>query len=169
MDANRERAVGRTGADGASYIWLRYSTQFTTGGRTHTIEMEVPVPVGASAEERERLIREAEANMEQLYRRVEGRARGQRPAETAPRTVSGESAARPLQSPDTHRGQPYASSTTTGVPTTGQASRRETQPEPVASSSSASSATHVPTPREAPQPLSLQDRRASSPPAGSQA
>src|SRR2546430_1531407 len=31
-----------------SYIWLRYSTQFTTGGRTHTIEMGVPMPLGAS-------------------------------------------------------------------------------------------------------------------------
>lgn len=158
MDANRERAVGRSGAGGAqgepSYIWLRYSTQFTTGGRTHTIEMEVPVPVGASAEERERLIREAEANMEQLYRRVEGRARGQRPAETAQR---------PSHPPSTTPGAP--------VTTPGQASRRETQPEPTASTpsaSAASAATTVPAPRESPQPLSLQDRRASSSLAGSQ-
>ena len=85
MDVNRARPVGRYGAGDsgaagaggegdAPYIWLRYSTQCTTGGRTHTIEMEVPVPVGASAELREQLIREAEANMEHLYRRVEARA-----------------------------------------------------------------------------------------------
>ncbi len=98
MDVNRARPVGRydggdsggaAGAGGegdAPYIWLRYSTQFTTGGRTHTIEMEVPVPVGASAELREQLIREAEANMEQLYRRVEARARGQRPGESVQRS-----------------------------------------------------------------------------------
>ena len=60
-------------ADGAPYIWLRYSTQFTTGGRTHTIEMGIPVPLGASAEQREQLIREAEAGMEQLSRRVDSR------------------------------------------------------------------------------------------------
>jgi hypothetical protein len=171
MDANRERAVGRR--DDPSYIWLRYSTQFTTGGRTHTIEMEVPVPVGASAEERERLIREAEANMEQLYRRVEGRARGQRPPETAQRGTSAE--ARPAQSPDTQRGQPYVAPATPGAPGTqgaspaqsGQVPRREARSEPMAPMPTAASATPVPTPREptreAPQPLSLQDRRAGLP------
>ena len=51
-------------------IWLRYTTQFSTGGRTHTIEMGIPMPLGASAETREQLIREAEAGMEQLSRHV---------------------------------------------------------------------------------------------------
>lgn len=55
------------------YIWLRYTTQFTTGGRTHTIEMGIPMPLGASAETREQLIREAEAGMDQLSRHVENR------------------------------------------------------------------------------------------------
>ncbi len=62
-----------TGTDGNPYIWLRYTTQFTTGGRTHSIEMGIPVPVGASAEMREQLIREAESGMEQLTRHVENR------------------------------------------------------------------------------------------------
>src|SRR5438132_1325375 len=64
------------------YIWLRYTTQFTTNGRTHTIEMGIPVPVGASAETREQLIREAEAGMEQLSRHVDQRVNQmlQRPA-----------------------------------------------------------------------------------------
>lgn len=62
-----------TGTDGNPYIWLRYTTQFTTGGRTHSIEMGIPVPVGASAEMREQLIREAESGMEQLTRHVESR------------------------------------------------------------------------------------------------
>ncbi|HLX59048.1 MAG TPA: hypothetical protein VKR83_18675 [Ktedonobacteraceae bacterium] len=72
------------GAHDAPYIWLRYSTQFTTGGRTHTIEMDIPVPVGASAEEREQLIREAEAGIEQLYRQIEkrGSQRNQRSPES---------------------------------------------------------------------------------------
>ena len=42
---------GTTGKpDGAgTHIWLRYATQFTVGERTHTIEMGIPVPLGASA------------------------------------------------------------------------------------------------------------------------
>ena len=85
MDISRDKP---TGTDGTPYIWLRYTTQFTTGGRTHTIEMGIPVPVGASAEMREQLIREAEMGMEQLSRRVESRVsqmlqRGSRPPETA--------------------------------------------------------------------------------------
>src|SRR5579885_1625147 len=80
-----------TGADGSPYIWLRYTTQFSTGGRTHSIEMGIPVPVGASAEMREQLIREAESGMEQLTRHVESRVaqmmqRNTRLAEPAPRT-----------------------------------------------------------------------------------
>ncbi len=84
MDISRDKP---TGTDGTPYIWLRYTTQFTTGGRTHTIEMGIPVPIGASAEVREQLIREAEMGMEQLSRRVESRVsqmlqRSSRPPET---------------------------------------------------------------------------------------
>jgi len=66
---------GTTGKpDGAgSHIWLHYTTQFTVGGRTHTIEMDVPVPIGASADMRTRLLHEAEAAMHQLTSRVESR------------------------------------------------------------------------------------------------
>ena len=70
MDTSRDKS---TGSDGNPYIWLRYTTQFSAGGRTHTIEMGIPVPVGASAELREQLIREAEMGMEHLTRRVENR------------------------------------------------------------------------------------------------
>ena len=45
------------------YIWLRYATQYSGDGQTHTIEMSIPVPLGASPERREELIREAEAGM----------------------------------------------------------------------------------------------------------
>ena len=48
------------------YIWLRYATQFSKDGQTHTIEMSIPIPLGASPERREALIREAEAGMNQL-------------------------------------------------------------------------------------------------------
>ena len=44
-----------------THIWLRYTTQFTSGKRTHTVEVGIPVPIGASKEMRERLNRAAEA------------------------------------------------------------------------------------------------------------
>ncbi len=56
-----------------SYIWLRYATQSTRDGQTHTMEISVPVPIGASPEMRERLIREAEAGMNQLASHFEQR------------------------------------------------------------------------------------------------
>jgi hypothetical protein len=75
-----------TGA--GEYIWLRYATQFTTGGRTHTIEIGIPMPVGASAETREQLLQEADAGMNQLAKHVEKRIaqmhRHTQPAQEAP-------------------------------------------------------------------------------------
>jgi|GEM_PF-580186 len=99
MDNSRDKP---TGTDGNPYIWLRYTTQFTTGGRTHTIEMGIPVPLGASAEVREQLIREAEMGMEQLSRHVENRVsqvlqRSSRPPETVRAQES--SIMRPTQPP----------------------------------------------------------------------
>ena len=99
MDNSRDKP---TGTDGNPYIWLRYTTQFTTGGRTHTIEMGIPVPLGASAEVREQLIREAEMGMEQLSRHVENRVsqvlqRSSRPPETVRAQES--STMRPTQPP----------------------------------------------------------------------
>jgi hypothetical protein len=55
------------------YIWLRYATQYSKDGRTHTIEMGIPVPLGASAEAREKLLHEAETGMSQLVQHVEER------------------------------------------------------------------------------------------------
>lgn len=56
-----------------THIWLRYATQFSVGERTYTVEMGVPMPVGASAEQREKLLREAEMGMGQLTQVVEKR------------------------------------------------------------------------------------------------
>ncbi len=60
------------------YIWLRYATQYSKDGQTHTLEMSIPVPLGASPERREALIREAETAMHQLVSHV-----GQRVPQTA--------------------------------------------------------------------------------------
>lgn len=65
--------IGKAGGT-EGYIWLRYATQYTLDGRTHTIEMGIPVPLGASAETRERLIREAQVGMDQLAGHVEQHA-----------------------------------------------------------------------------------------------
>ena len=73
MNKEMDKPQGTGGAGDHPYIWLRYATQFTSGGRTHTIEMGIPVPLGASAEMRAQLIREAEAGMNQLTSHVESR------------------------------------------------------------------------------------------------
>lgn len=73
MNKEMDKPQGTGGAGDHPYIWLRYATQFTAGGRMHTIEMGIPVPLGASAEMRAQLIREAEAGMNQLTSHVESR------------------------------------------------------------------------------------------------
>ncbi len=73
MNREIDKPQGTSGAGDHPCIWLRYATQFTSGGRTHTIEMGIPVPLGASAEMRAQLIREAEAGMNQLTSHVESR------------------------------------------------------------------------------------------------
>ena len=113
-----------TGTDGEPYIWLRYTTQFTTGGRTHSIEMGIPVPVGASAEMREQLIREAESGMDQLTRHVESRVaqmlqRNARPHEPATRSTPGtgySQASSGTTSPTSPAGRPQHTGSQFAVP-----------------------------------------------------
>lgn len=142
MDTSRDEP---TGTDGNPCIWLRYTTQFSAGGRTHTIEMGIPVPVGASAEMREQLIREAEMGMEQLARRVESRVsqilqRSSRPPETARAQES--ASLRPPQAPLHDAGNRGIA----GTP--------------------AATGTRSPAPaREGPEPLSLPERQPAAMPA----
>lgn len=138
MDTSRDKP---TGTDGNPYIWLRYTTQFTVGGRTHTIEMGVPVPVGASTEMRERLIREAEIGMEQLTRRVENRV-----AQIAQRNTRSPEPQR-IQTPPTIRPNQVSLQEENNRSSTGA-------PPPVGPRSN----TQVPT-REAPEPLSLHEKQ----------
>jgi hypothetical protein len=93
-----------------THIWLRYTTQFTSGKRMHTVEVGIPVPIGASRELRERLIREAEAGMEQLAdhmeRRVEQMQRPQ-PMQATPGVASPPKAAlAPVQTPSSPKPPP---------------------------------------------------------------
>ncbi len=66
---NRSEGAGESG----DHIWLHYGTQFTLNGRTHTIEMSIPMPIGADEVTREQLLREADAGMNQLADHVENR------------------------------------------------------------------------------------------------
>lgn len=131
------RADKPTGTGGEPYIWLRYATQFTTGGRTHTIEIGIPVPPDASAETREKLIREAEAGMDQLSRHVENRVN-----QALQRNARVPEAGRPLQEP-VNRGSTEAS--TRGYSYTGTISPAPASNSPTSSSSSSSNSDVPPT------------------------
>lgn len=64
---------GGQGEQTPAHIWLRYATQFTAGERTYTIDIGIPVPLGADAGTREQLLREADAGLDQLADYVERR------------------------------------------------------------------------------------------------
>jgi hypothetical protein len=71
MDNSRDRTVF---PENGSPIRLRYSTQVQIEGHTHTIDAEISLPVGASQELREQIIRETEQGVEQLARQLRQRA-----------------------------------------------------------------------------------------------
>ncbi len=73
MDTGREKAYS---SEGGASIRLRYSTQLQINGRTHAIDAEIVMPVGASAELREQLIREADLSVDQLARQISRRNSG---------------------------------------------------------------------------------------------
>ena len=93
-----DNTIGKREGTG-THIWLRHAVQFAIGDRTHTIEMEMPVPIGASTEEWERLLREAEARLQQLASRVEGRTGQQNPQRQVPAQSTASSSLAPVRSP----------------------------------------------------------------------
>ncbi len=84
------------------YIWLRYATQYTKDGRSHTLEMSIPIPIGADAGTREQLIREAEAGMNQLGQHMGKQSglsvEGASPSATPPRPQQAQISASPVSS-----------------------------------------------------------------------
>jgi hypothetical protein len=52
--------------DASDRIWLKQSVQFSVAGQVRTIEIALPVRPGASAEEIERLLRQADAGLDQM-------------------------------------------------------------------------------------------------------
>jgi hypothetical protein len=89
MDSRTTGKPGETGSH-SSYIWLHHSMRITVGERTHAIEIEIPIPVGASAETREQLLNEAEASMEELAQRIQN---------GAPRKLSRSQPSQPARAP----------------------------------------------------------------------
>nr|BBH94462.1 hypothetical protein KTA_26610 [Thermogemmatispora argillosa] len=81
-------AKEKTSTSGA-YIWFHYKTQFAAQGRLHVIQVEVPVPVNASAEERERLLQEALSGLDQFSTRLEQRLKQVPAPSTAPAASPG--------------------------------------------------------------------------------
>jgi hypothetical protein len=52
--------------DASDRIWLKQSVQFSVAGQVRTIEIALPVRPGASSEEIERLLRQADAGLDQM-------------------------------------------------------------------------------------------------------
>ncbi len=126
MDGRTNKAGGPDGASGSgSHIWLRYATQFTMNGRNVTVEMGIPVPLGANAETREQLIREAEEGMEQLSNHIEGRI-GQM-VQRIQQTSARQPAPRPANTPTTATAS-SASPTSPPKPATPAQPTQPTQP-----------------------------------------
>lgn len=59
--------------DASDYIWLKQSVQFSVAGQVRTIEIALPVRPGASAEEIERLLQQADAGFDQMTRHLNAR------------------------------------------------------------------------------------------------
>ena len=135
MDA-RGKKLNDYGEPG-EYIWLRYGTQLTVSGRSYTIEMNVPMPIGASEETREQLLREADAGMNQVANHVENRVAQlmQRVQPTQGKASAPASTARPA--PQTRPASVPAPQTGPQPLQSTPARARENTPEPVSSAQSA--------------------------------
>ncbi|HEX9413300.1 MAG TPA: hypothetical protein VF916_07330 [Ktedonobacterales bacterium] len=60
-------------ADDGGHIWLRQSVRFAVGDQRRTIEIALPLPIGASHEEIERLLQEADVGMTRLTQHLDRR------------------------------------------------------------------------------------------------
>ena len=160
MDGRTNKADGPDSARmSSSHIWLRYATQFTMNGRNVTVEMGIPVPLGASAETREQLIREAEEGMEQLSNHIEGRI-GQMVQRIQQTSTRQPAAPRPANTPTA----PAVSSAASPAPTPKPAaSAQPMQPPQPTQSTQPTQPVQVTSSRET-APVASQEKGASNPP-----
>ncbi len=102
--------------DASDRIWLKQSIQFSVAGQVRTIEIALPVRPGASAEEVERLLRQADAGLDLMTQHLNGKVsallaqeKTQPPARIASppqrsQRLQNEQAPAPIAAPDRARG-----------------------------------------------------------------
>src|SRR5579863_5481817 len=112
-----------------THIWLRHTAQFTVGGRTHSVEASIPIPLGASAETSEGLIREAEARIAQLVSLVERRGSTQSVTVQAQRNQPANAAPPPSPAPVVPH-SPVAKSSAPAIPTPAPVQKEAPTPLP---------------------------------------
>jgi hypothetical protein len=69
--------IVRADANGRENIWLRQSVTFTVDGQARTLEVGIPLPPGATAEDVEALLNEADAGMARISRYLDERVAAQ--------------------------------------------------------------------------------------------
>jgi hypothetical protein len=131
------------------YIWLRYAMQYSKDDRTHTIEMGIPVPLGASAEQREELLREAETGMNQLVQHVEQRVSQAVGSVQTTRTTNNRDM---LVSPPLNPATKATSATASTSATSASSNAQPTAPQSVANQTTPVQARPVPANRPASVP-----------------
>jgi hypothetical protein len=77
----------REGEPTGEYYWLRQSVTFTADGQTRTLEIAVPVHLGASAAEIDALMAQASAGMAQLTRALDARVAAALAPQSAPQSA----------------------------------------------------------------------------------
>ncbi|HKW21760.1 MAG TPA: hypothetical protein VJO13_10320, partial [Ktedonobacterales bacterium] len=60
-------------ANDTGHIWLRQTVTFTVDGQTRTLEIGIPVPRDATAQDVEALLEVSDAGMDALSRRLDTR------------------------------------------------------------------------------------------------
>ena len=141
--------------DGA-HIWLRQSVTFTANDQTRTVEIAIPLPLGASPDEVEALLAEAGAGMDRLTRHLDARVAALLggTAESAPAapassphsraaTAPADAPATPPPTPAIRESAPPAAQTAPPVRVSAPPAR--SAPQPAAS-------TRAPAPAEPPTP-----------------
>ena len=69
--------IVRADANGHDKIWLRQSVTFTVDGQTRTLEVGIPLPSGATPDDVEALLGEADTGMARLSRYLDERVAAQ--------------------------------------------------------------------------------------------
>lgn len=129
----------------AEYLWLKQSVTFTVNGQTRTVEIALPLRPGATVDEVEALLSEADAGMERLSRHLDSRvaAIGGAPASTSLPVAPEPARTPPVQTPPAPQVEPPASPPTT--PAARQTAEPASTPQPRPPAASAPARPTMPT------------------------